>query len=171
MNTQRWRRAIAPLLLVLFVIIGGCATTQTSRFDQAQQESTQSKATPAVSKAATDGSKFNKFFPTSGNGFNRVYTQEKDGFANAKLEKDGKTLALMSINDTISNPAAATKFQQSTKSIGGYPAVNQGNTATAVLVVDRYQVKVTSKLPAEFTVADRETWLGKFDLAGLARVK
>lgn len=170
MNTQRWRQAIAPLLLVLFLIVGGCAATQTSRFDQAQQESTQSKATPAVSKEATDGSKFNKFFPSSGNGFTRVYTQEKDGFANAKLEKDGKTLALMSINDTISNSAATVKFQQSTKNIGGYPAVNQGNTATAVLVANRYQAKITSRDP-NFTVADRETWLGKFDLAGLARVK
>lgn len=170
MNTQRWRRAIAPLLLILFVIIGGCAANPPSRFDQAQQESTGSKATPAVAKDATQGASFNKFFPQPGNGFTRVYTQEKKGFAEAKLNKGDKTVALLSINDTSSNPEAAAKFKQSTKKISGYPSVTQGSTATAVLVADRYQVKAMSK-DASFTESDRETWLGKFDLAGLAKVK
>lgn len=171
MNTHRWRRAIAPLLLILFVIIGGCtAANQPSRFDQAQQESTGSKATPAVAKDATQGDSFNKFFPPSGNGFTRVYTQEKKGFALAKLNKGDKTLAELSISDTISTPDAAAKFKQSTKKISGYPSVTQGATATALLVADRYQVKAISK-DTSFSEGDRETWLGKFDLAGLAKVK
>lgn len=170
MNTHRWRRAIAPLLLILFVIIGGCAATQPSRFDQAQQDSTGSKATPAVAKDATQGASFNKFFPPSGNGFTRTYTQEKKGFAEAKLEKGGKTMAMMSINDTISTPDAAAKFNQSTKKIAGYPSVLQGSTATALLVKDRYQVKVMSR-DTTFTETDRETWLGKFNLTGLSQVK
>lgn len=170
MNTQRWRRAIAPLLLILFVIIGGCAANPPSRFDQAQQESTGSKATPAVAKDATQGASLNKFFPQPGNGFSRVYTQEKKGFSEAKLNKGDKTVAMLSISDTISTPDAAAKFKQSTKKISGYPSVTQGATATAVLVADRYQVKAMSK-DASFTESDREAWLGKFDLAGLAKVK
>lgn len=170
MNIQRWRRAIAPLLLILFVIIGGCAANPPSRFDQAQQESTGSKATPAVAKDATQGASFNKFFPQPGNGLTRVYTQEKKGFSEAKLNKGDKTVALLSINDTSSNPEAAAKFKQSTKKISGYPSVAQGSTATAVLVADRYQVKAMSKDPS-FTESDREAWLGKFDLAGLSKVK
>lgn len=170
MNTQRWRRAIAPLLLILFVIIGGCAANPPSRFDQAQQESTKSKATPAVAKDATQGASFNKFFPQPGNGLTRVYTQEKKGFSEAKLNKGDKTVATLSISDTISTPDAAAKFKQSTKTISGYPSVTQGSTATAVLVADRYQVKAMSKDPS-FTESDREAWLGKFDLAGLSKVK
>jgi hypothetical protein len=170
MNTQRWRRAIAPLLLILFVIIGGCAANPPSRFDQAQQESTGSKATPAVAKDATQGASFNKFFPQPGNGLTRVYSQEKKGFAEAKLNKGDQTVALLSINDTSSNPEAAAKFQQSTKKIAGYPSVLQGSTTTALLVGDRYQVKVMSK-DTSFTESDREAWLGKFDLAGLSKVK
>ena len=42
--------------------------------------------------------------------------------------------------------------------------------ATAVLVGDRFQVKVLSRSP-EFTVSDRETWLAKFDLKGLSKLK
>lgn len=170
MNTHRWRRAIAPLLLILFVIIGGCTANPPSRFNQAQQDSTGSRATPAVAKDATQGATFNKFFPQPGNGFTRTYTQEKKGFAEAKLEKGGKTVAMMSINDTTSTPDAAAKFRQSTKRIAGYPSVTQGSTATAVLVGDRYQVKVMSR-DASFTESDREAWLAKFNLNGLAQVK
>jgi len=170
MNTNRWRRAIAPLLLILFVIIGGCAANPPSRFEQAQQESTKSKATPAVAKEATQGASFNKFFPKTGNGFTSTYTQEKKGFAEAKLNKGDKTVAMLSISDTISNPEAADKFKQSTKKINGYPSVLQGSTKTALLVASRYQVSVLSRDPS-FVETDREAWLGKFDLQGLSQVK
>jgi hypothetical protein len=52
-------------------------------------------------------------------------------------------------------------------SIAGYPAVEQGQNATAILVNDRFQVKVLSRDPA-FTKDDRAAWIEKFDLAGLA---
>ncbi|HEY9806699.1 MAG TPA: hypothetical protein V6D04_09025, partial [Candidatus Obscuribacterales bacterium] len=70
------------------------------------------------------------------------------------------------ISDTASNPSAAAKYQQSTRTIAGYPAVETGTTATSVLVGDRYQVKVLSRDPG-FTKSDREAWLQKFDLDGL----
>jgi hypothetical protein len=45
-----------------------------------------------------------------------------------------------------------------------------GSTQSAVLVADRYQVKVLSRSPA-FTQSDRQSWLQRFDLSGLAKVK
>jgi hypothetical protein len=160
---------VGLLSLLLFVGITACSPQPPSRFDQAQQESTQ-KGAKAVAKKSEQGSSFNQFFPKSGAGYDRVYTQEKKGFAEAKLKKDGKDMAMMAISDTINTPSAATKFEQSTKKIAGFPAVQQGATATAVLVGNRFQVKVLSRSP-EFTASDRETWLAKFDLQGLARLK
>ena len=70
----------------------------------------------------------------------------------------------------MNNPTAATKFADSESEISGYPAVTQGNSGTAVLVGDRYQVKIRSKDPA-FDANDREKWLSKFDLRGLSKLK
>jgi hypothetical protein len=123
-----------------------------------------------VAKDSTQGSDFNRFFPPAGQGFERVYTQEKKGFAEAKLKKDGKDLAVMAISDVVNTPGTADKFKAASAQIKGFPAVQQGSTATAVLVADRYQVKVLSRDPS-FSAADRETWLGKFNLKGLAQLK
>ncbi|MGL5035076.1 MAG: hypothetical protein ACRC6M_14880 [Microcystaceae cyanobacterium] len=158
---------LLPLLLV--VSISACSPKPPSRFDQAQQTSTQRGAS-AVVKESTKGGEFNKFFPKSGNGYDRVYTQEKTGFAEAKLKKDGKDLAMLAISDIRNNSSAAAKFQKSTTQIDGFPAIQQGAMATAVLVGDRYQVKVLSRSPA-FKEGDRTVWLEKFDLQGLARLK
>lgn len=165
------RRFLAALMLSLLLLVTACTATQTpGRFDQAQQQSSQQKSGQAVAKDATQGSKFNKFFPAASNGFERVYTQEKKGFAEAKLKKDGKDVAMLSISDTTSTPIAAAKFKNSTKKIAGYPAVEVGNTQTAVLVGDRYQVKVLSRDSA-FTASDREAWLKNFNLKGLAQLQ
>ncbi|NMG09984.1 hypothetical protein [Brasilonema sp. UFV-L1] len=168
----RTRRILASLLLSLLLLTTACAPKTPGRFDQAQQESSQQRSGQAVAKDSTQGSEFNKFFPTPEAGYQRVYTQEKKGFAEAKLKKDGKDLAVLSVNDTqgvkgATNPAA--KFKNSTKTIAGYPAVSQGSTGTAILVGDRYQVKVQSRDPS-FTEADREAWLQKFNLSGLTRL-
>ena len=51
---------------------------------------------PPVKEAGS----FNKFFPADGiDGMKRIYTQEKTGFAEAKLQKDGKDMAVLSISD------------------------------------------------------------------------
>lgn len=168
MIVPRLRKILAPLLLSLLLLVTSCAKEPPSRFEQAQQESSQQKSGQAVAKNATQGSEFNKFFPKAGAGYDRVFTQEKKGFAEAKLKQGGKDVAMLAISDTTSTPSAAAKFQQSTKTIGGYPAVNIGSTQTAVLVNNRYQVKVLSRDPS-FTESDREAWLQKFDLNGLAR--
>ncbi|MEW6493962.1 MAG: hypothetical protein AB1589_15835 [Cyanobacteriota bacterium] len=170
MRVPRLRKILAPLLLSLLLLVTSCAQQPPSRFEQAQQESSQQRSGQAVAKNATQGAEFNKFFPKAGNGYERVFTQEKKGFSEAKLKQGGKDVAMLAISDTTSTPTAAAKFQQSTKKIAGYPAVEIGNTQTAVLVDNRYQVKVLSRDPS-FTQIDREAWLQKFDLNGLARLR
>lgn len=178
------RRILAPFLISVLLLVTACGQTQApSRWDKAQQESTQKsgkakqttadKSTaqnPNLPNKAVAGGKLNKYFPSAGGGFDRVFAQEKSGFAEAKLNKGGKNVAVLSINDIAGNPSAGDKFQQSTKQIGGYPAINQGANITAVLVENRYQVKVQSRDPS-FSASDREAWLSKFNLGGLARVK
>ena len=166
------RKVLAALLLSMLLLVTACATKAPSRFDQAQQESSQQRSGQAVAKEATQGSNFNKFFPAAGAGFDRVYTQEKKGFAEAKLKKGGKDVAVLSISDTQgvtggANPAA--KFANSSLKIGGYPAVTQGKNSTALLVGDRYQVKISSR-DATFTESDRQAWLQKFNLRGIEKL-
>lgn len=164
----RFRKILAVLLLSTILLVNACVAQPPSRFERAQQESTQRGAS-AVVKESSSGSTFNKYFPAVSNGYERIYTQEKTGFAEAKLKKDGKEVAVMAISDTVNNPSAADKFQSSTMTILGYPAVQQGSMATAVLVNDRFQVKVLSR-DASFTESDRQAWLAKFDLNGLAKL-
>lgn len=169
MMFYRGRRILAGLLLSVLLLTTACTPKEPGRFDQAQKESTQQKSGQAVAKNATQGGEFNKFFPSANGSFQRVYTQEKKGFAEAKLKKAGKDVALLSISDTTSTPTAAAKFSNSTKKIAGYPAVEVGNTQTAILV-GKYQVKALSRDPS-FTASDRAAWIEKFNLADLAKLK
>lgn len=163
------RKVVAALLLSMVLLTTACTPKTPERFDQAQKESTQQNKGQAVAKTATQGSEFNKLFPKASDGYQGVYTQEKKGFANLKLKKGGKEVALLSISDTTSTPSAAAKFSKSTKKIGGYPAVEVGKTQTAILV-GKYQVKAISSNPS-FTASDRSDWLEKFNLNGLAKLK
>lgn len=169
MTAIQWRKTFAPLLLSLLLLISACGPDQPSRYDQVQQETTQRNAPGAVAKDATQGSNFNKFFPKSVSGYQIVPAQEKKGFAEYKVNQGGKNVAVLSINDTTGTDAAA-KFQNSKTKVAGYPSVEQGQNITAILVNDRYQVKVQSR-DASFTKADRASWIQKFNLNGLASLK
>ncbi len=160
------RKFLVALLLGTLLLITSCAQQPPSRFEGAQQAST-AKGASAVVKESESGSSFNRYFPGDGGGYQRIYTQEKKGFAQAKLTKDGKDVAVLSISDTLNNPSAKDKFKESSENIGGYPAVNQGSNSTAILVGDRFQVKVRSK-DASFDEDARRDWLSKFDLRGLS---
>ncbi len=165
-----FKKALTPLLVTVLLLISSCSSNQPpSRFDQAQQESSK-PGNSAVVRESESGGSFNQFFPNSSGDYKRIYTQEKKGFAQAKLEQNGKEVAQLSISDVLNNPSAKNKFSQSNTKIGGYPAVQQGSKSTVVLVADRFQVKVTSR-DASFTQNDRQAWLQKFNLSGLARVK
>lgn len=163
----RFRKILAPVLLSLLLLVTSCASQPPSRFEQAQQQSSQQKSGQAVVKDATQGANFNKFFPKGSAGYERIFTQEKKGFAQAKLKKDGQDVATLSVSDIKSTPATAKKYENSTKTIAGYPAATIGNLQTSILVSDRYQVTVRSTSPS----FDREAWIKKFDLQGLSRLK
>ena len=142
---------------------------ESKRFDETQKETRREKRGAATEGAIAGGS-FNKFFPKSGGDFTFNFTQEKKGVAEAKAKKDGKEVAKLSISDTKGNPTAADKFKGTDKTIAGYPAVKQGKNATAVLVGNRYQVKVRSTDP-DFTNKERANLIRKFDLKGLEGIK
>jgi hypothetical protein len=172
---------LAFIYLPIVLFAGACYSNESnSRWANAQRKSTQS-ANPVATVVPTQtaqnrlprsnkplaGGEFNKFFPAESDGYTRVASQEKEGFAEYKLKKDGKDVAMLAVTDTVTNPEAAAKFQQSTRQINGYPAMDQGSTATAVLIDNRFQVKVLSRSPS-FTKQDREMWLQKFNFAGIA---
>lgn len=165
---NNWRKKIVAVLLGVVLLTASCVKEPPSRFDQAQQNSSSRGSTAVVKESETGGS-FNRYFPNAGSGYQRVYTQEKKGFAQAKLKKDGKSFAVMAISDTANNPAARSKFQSSQGNIGGYPMINQGSKSTVLLVADRFQVKISSADTA-FTESDRQQWLSKFDLKGLSKL-
>lgn len=166
---KKFTQVIASVFLVSLLFLTSCTSAPPSRFEQAQQESLNAgNRDTAVSKNAESGGDFNKFFPNSGGGYDRVFTQEKRGFAQAKLKQQGKEVAMLSVSDTISNKSAADDFKNASNKIKGYPAVEKGKNTTAVLVGNRFQVKVTSR-DDSFTQQDRIAWLQKFNLDGLAR--
>ena len=169
MTISRWFKPILPLMLVAMLVVTSCSAAP-SKYDQVQEDTTGFNAPAAVEKGAEQGSQFNQFFPASEGDFKVVPSQEKKGFAEYKLKRDGDTLAMLTINDTISLPAAAKKYEDATESLAGFPLVQQGTTATGLLVNGRYQVKVLSRSDG-FTASDRTTWLEKFDLDGLAELE
>jgi hypothetical protein len=116
------------------------------------------------------GGEFNKFFPKDQGDYNVLYTQEKEGFAQARLNLKGVEVATLSVSDTVISVEALDKFQASSEQIAGYPAAAVGALGTAVLVADRFQVQVRSK-DASFTADDRKAWIEQFDLAGLAALQ
>jgi hypothetical protein len=162
------RKSLLVFLSVALLLLTSCASAPPSRYQAVQQESSQKGATAVVRQSQSGGS-FNRFFPPEQDGYKRIYTQEKKGFAEAKLIKGGKDLAVLAISDTLNTPTAKVKFANSTEKIAGYPAVQQGATATALLVGDRFQVKVLSR-DSSFTSADRASWLERFKLNELAKL-
>ena len=168
MNFSRVLKIFPALLVSVLLLTTACTPDEPGRFDQVQQESTQQKRGQAVVETATQGGEFNKFFPAAGDGYERVFTQEKKGFAEAKLKKDGQDLATLAVFDTSSTPATATSYSNSTTQIAGYPAREIGNTQTAILVNNRYQVKVLSTV---LTPSERADWIEKFNLDGIASLK
>jgi hypothetical protein len=171
MIVSNWRKALMPIVLSVVLLLSACSSKEPSKYATTQKETTGRSAPAAVAKNAEAGGDFNKFFPQGDAGFARVFSQEKKGFAEAKLNKGGKNVAVLSISDTISLPAAAKKYEKSTTKIGSYPMLDEAiPKSTGVLVNNRYQVKVASRDPS-FTAIDRQAWLKKFNLDGLSKLK
>ncbi|WP_413161513.1 hypothetical protein ACL6C3_23225 [Capilliphycus salinus ALCB114379] len=165
MILKRLPNILIACILALSLLVSGCGSTTTSAPPTVGQPTSGGQT---VAAEPVSGGQFNKFFPKTEGDYQLNFRQEKTGFAQAKLSQGGQEVALLSINDTANNPAAASKFENSTKQVAGYPAMTVGNNSTAILVADRYQVKVSSQSLSE---SDREKWLTQFNLTGLARVK
>ncbi len=168
MKLARWIKPLIPLTLIFLLFLTACSSAP-SKYDQVQKDTTGFGSPAAVDKKAEKGEKFNAFFPGSQGNYEVVPAQEKKGFAEYKLKQNGNVVAMLSISDTLSLPEAAAKYANASEKIAGYPAVQQGTTATGILVNGRYQVKVLSRDPA-FSAEDRAAWLQKFDLKGLAQL-
>ncbi|MGD1938776.1 MAG: hypothetical protein ACFCA4_14670 [Cyanophyceae cyanobacterium] len=174
MKPLNFSRFLIALSLSLTLVLGGCAQppgeTGAEPIPAVPAEVSAPEAPAEVEAIAQEesvkGGSLNTFFPGSEGDFERVFVQEKTGFSQAKLKENGEELGLLSINDLANNPKAIEKFKRSDKELMGYPLVTVGKTQTALLVGDRYQVKVKSNSEA-FTPEDREVWLQKFNLTGL----
>ncbi|MEM0979305.1 MAG: hypothetical protein AAGH78_03430 [Cyanobacteria bacterium P01_H01_bin.58] len=168
MQLARWTKQL--ILVTVAVCLLAACTSAPSKYDEIQSETTGSQAPAAVAQEAEQGSTFNQFFPSSEGDYEVVPAQEKKGFAEYKLNQNGTTLAMLTINDTASVPTAAAKYEGVTETVGGYPAVQQGKNITGILVNGRYQVKVLSR-DESFTPEQRAEWIQKFDLDGLSQLE
>ncbi|OQY45964.1 MAG: hypothetical protein B6242_09040 [Anaerolineaceae bacterium 4572_78] len=155
-----FRKILIPFLVLILAIIacGGGDSSSSSSSDS------------DLPSNPVAGSQLNKYFPKSDGGYDVIHIQEKSGFSEAKLKKGGSEVATLAITDLASNPSARDKYKSSSKKIAGYPATNSGSKGTAILVGNRYQVQVRSK-DSSFGESDRETWLKKFNLSGLSKLK
>jgi hypothetical protein len=154
---------LLTLLGICLVALTGCRK-EPSRWDKAAEAPAPAKVEPAAPEQ--EGSAFNRVFPADGvEGYKRIFTQEKTGFAEAKLQKDGKDLATLAISDVMGDAAAAAKFGKSTEALAGSPLVTVGKNQSALLVKGRYQVKVSSQTLGPDA---RKQLLGKFNLAALS---
>jgi len=120
--------------------------------------------------AVVNGSAFNRLFPAPGADRQLVFSQEKRGFSEARLKQNDRTLALLAISDTATAPEARDKFSTASERLQGWPLVEQGEHASALLVADRFQVKVIEQNEA-LPQAERRQVLAAFDLKGLAALK
>jgi hypothetical protein len=114
-----------------------------------------------------NGTSFNRLFPKPQAGETIVFTQEKRGFSEARLKRGQETSALLAISDTNSAPEARSKFVRAPEQLQGWPLVEQGSQASALLVAERFQVKVIGQ-GSGLDPAQRHELLGAFDLPALA---
>ncbi len=117
-----------------------------------------------------NGSAFNRLFPRPEPGEQLIFTQEKRGFSQARLKQGDAIKALLAISDTTTAPEARSKFETSSQQLQGWPLVEQGTQASALLVAERFQVKVIGQ-GAGLDTEQRHELIGAFDLEGLAALK
>lgn len=125
------------------------ATPESTRWNDA------SSPVVSASSAPLETGALNKYFPKG-----TTFAADKPGYAEGKIED-----ATLSISDADRVPGAKEKFAASTEKLGPFPLIQVGSTQTAVLVSDRYQVKVVSPTLDSFA---RKALLQTFDLKGLS---
>src|SRR5512133_136194 len=151
---------LLPLALALCV---SACSKEPSRWDQVATAQLPARSVPKV-----EGAKLNAFFPADGtDGFSRVFTQEKEGFVEAKLKKDGQDVATLAISDASNDEGVKAKYATASDKLQDQPLVTVGKNQSAVLVNHKFQVKVSSPT---LDAAARKALLSKFDLNGLTKL-
>lgn len=157
--------------MILAIGLGCCCPCGGTNFTPSEfDDLTIDEIEPAVDDNAVDAQTTNKYFPSEVEGYEIVFTDEKQGTTMADVKVDGVQVATLAIFDTVSNEEAREKFANAESELQGYPLVTLG-PKSMVLVGDRYQVTVQSKggdFDDEFV---REEWLSEFDLDGLSTLK
>jgi hypothetical protein len=118
-------------------------------------------------RLVVNGTALNRLFPAPEAGEKLVFTQEKRGFSQARLKQGDAVRALLSISDVTTSPASRAKFGSSGSALAGWPLVEQGDQSSALLVADRFQVKVIGQ-GAGLSLDERHELLGAFNLQALA---
>lgn len=155
-----------PGLGTVLLLGTGCRRQETSTAaPRASAPVAPAQSGRAPAGAPTEGGAFNRLFPPAREGpLERVFTQEKPGFALAEIRRDGKPVALISIVDVVASGGGAEK--PGSRAIAGYPATDTGSRQTSVLVAGRYRVVVRST-DDSFSHDDRDHLIEKVDLKGL----
>jgi len=107
-------KILAPVALVVLLAVAGIFALPKFFSSQAPAPQTQQAEVQVL-----PGSSFNKFFPSGDEQYERIYTQEKQGFAEAKLKESGEDRAMLSVSDTAANPKAADKYRSRGASLAG----------------------------------------------------
>jgi hypothetical protein len=123
--------------LALLLLLAGCDKKEE------RWKTVATSTTASTSEAKVETGSLNAAFPADGAlGYKRVFTADKEGYAEAKLQKDGADVATVAISQA--DDAAKLKFKSATMQLKGQPLVMVGKNQSAVLVADRFQVKVSS---------------------------
>ena len=171
MSVRKRMLPIGALALALSFVAGlGACKDKEDRWEKAAASAEKAAEAPPVAPTppapkAETGS-FNKYFPPDGvDGTSRVFTADKEGYAEAKLTRDGKDVALLAVTDLNGKDADKKKFEGASEKVADFPVATFGKNKTMILVRDRYQVSVSSQT---IDHAARKQLLSKFDLRGLS---
>lgn len=121
---------------------------------------------PAKRQETKPGADLKIYFPGDGVlGTKRTFTQEKLGFAEAKVQQGGKDLAVLSITDALNDADAKGKFANTAEKLDDAPVISIGKTQSAALVKGRYVLTVDSQILDD---QRRKTWLTHFNVKALS---
>lgn len=172
MRQQRIAGGSAFLVTSLLLTVG-CNEAPPTAQQQTQQQPTttvKEEAQPPVAADSAESGKFDPFFPKPEDGYDIVFQPENPGYAQASLHGEGdKELAVFSIFDTEKSPIVLARFGRSEQKIGEHTVLSEERSLSA-LIAERYHVQVRSVAP-DFGEAERQAWLEKFDLAGIAKME
>ena len=154
-------------LVSIFAVLAGGCKREPDRWEAAKEQAKVAQAAKeeAAPVVVTAVNALNKAFPPeSTTHAKRVFRTDKAGYADAVYRtEEGKEVCLVTISDTNSDPGVKTKYATSTEKLGEFPIKHLGNS-TAMLVRDRFQVKVAS---TTLTPNERKTWLSQVDVAAI----